>query len=553
MQSWQAASRANWRRAIKGWNPKKGGIHRDWSIPLGAGGTAAAMYPAKYSFDASATALTLSNCSADFIVYPVNATGGTSQPNIVGFNNLYSGTAGGTGICNRTSPVNDDGVSATTMWSYNITAAGGQVATSPALSLDGTKVAFVETASGTTAHFHVLAWKSGDGVTTIAQSLSVLGAQNIEKPVTISSFATLAPVAGSGTATDLALGSTTSDSDTLSSPFVDYNNDVAYIGNDNGTLYRVKDVFCTVNAACTPGPGPAPSLDGTWGTGGALTVCAAGKKLSGAVVDSVTGNIFVGCADGKLYGFDSTGTPLTPNPWVAVGDGSGTGGIVDPPMLDVTHGFVYAVAGTGATPNTASAVLVQAKTADLSAPVVATLGPGGVFNLHAPVFNDAYFSSTYSVVGSTSNWLIYEFAAAPNAGGCNPAANCTALYGVGFDSLYDLNTGASPITSPNIFPIPAYELSPSTEFRSGTEDRLFNSAIGNPTDNFVFFNITTTFPVGPPVGSTGLAVSIPVGGGAGGTSGIIVDNASADAQAASVYFSVLSTNQAMKLTQSALQ
>ena len=39
----------------------------------------------------------------------------------------------------------DDGISATTIWSYNIKAAGGQVATSPALSLDGTKVAFVET------------------------------------------------------------------------------------------------------------------------------------------------------------------------------------------------------------------------------------------------------------------------------------------------------------------------------------------------------------------------------------------------------------------------
>ena len=51
------------------------------------------------------------------------------------------------------------------------TAAGGLVATSPALSLDGTKVAFVETGSGT-AHFHVLAWKSGDGVAAIFQSVT---------------------------------------------------------------------------------------------------------------------------------------------------------------------------------------------------------------------------------------------------------------------------------------------------------------------------------------------------------------------------------------------
>ena len=65
----------------------------------------------------------------------------------------------------RTYLTGDDGVaSATTFWSYNITAAGGVVSTSPALSIDGTKVAFVETGGGTTAHFHVLASKSGDDV-----------------------------------------------------------------------------------------------------------------------------------------------------------------------------------------------------------------------------------------------------------------------------------------------------------------------------------------------------------------------------------------------------
>ena len=125
------------------------------------------MYPAKFTFDVNATA----NCATDFIVYPVNVAGSGTQPNIVAFNNLYSGTTPTAGICNRT-PVGgvDDGVSATTFWSYNIQAAGGRVATSPALSLDGTKVAFVETAAGA-AHFHVLAWKSGDGVAANLQSV----------------------------------------------------------------------------------------------------------------------------------------------------------------------------------------------------------------------------------------------------------------------------------------------------------------------------------------------------------------------------------------------
>ncbi len=543
MQSWQAASRANWPRPIRGRNPKKG-IHRDWDISLGNGGTAAAMYPAKFGYDPSA----LPNCLNDFVVFPVDVAGSGTQPNLVAFNNLYSGTYPVTGICSsRPVPggVTDNTNSATTMWSYNIN--GGAVLTSPALSLDGTKVAVADTEGGV-AHFHVLAWKSGDGQDT--------NRQNVLLPKTISSFTDpLAPVAGSGTASDLTLGSTT---DTLSSPFVDYFNDLAYVGNDSGTLYRLKDVFCTitvttgtitVNPDCAVAPGPAPSLDTTWGTLGALTTGCPGK-LSGPVVDSVTGNIFVGCSDGKLYGFTSAGLALANSP-LAVGDGSATGGIVDPPVLDVTNGFVYVVSGNDGT----HAVLVQAKTADLSGKIVATLGPGGVFNLHAPSFNDLYFSSVYSTSGGVSNWLIYEFAAfangtginAGNGGYCNPNLYCTTLYAVGFNGSYNLSTSASP--SPLIYPtLPAYELSPSTEFVSGGVDRLFDCQIQIPAsyDSFQAFNITGAFPAG------GYYATLSVGTPNAGTSGIVVDNASGLAQAASVYYSVLSQNLAAKVTQSGL-
>ena len=174
--SWQEAEREDWHRERDRWRhhsrQPQDAIHRDWSISLGGGTTAPAMYPAKFTFDLNATA----NCLTDFIVFPVNVAGGAGQPNIVGFNNLYSGTAGGTGICNapangRTTGVNDDGVSATTIWSYNVTAGGGVVATSPALSIDGTKVAFVETGGGV-AHFHVLAPNNGDGVAANLQTVT---------------------------------------------------------------------------------------------------------------------------------------------------------------------------------------------------------------------------------------------------------------------------------------------------------------------------------------------------------------------------------------------
>src|SRR5579864_781175 len=396
--SWQAAEREDLRRARTPQRFVDAPVEttRDWSISLGTGGVAASMYPAKFGFDITAAP----SCANDFAVFPVNATGSATQPNIVAFNNLYSGTVPSNGICNRAvPPPGDNGTSATTFWSYNITAAGGKVTTSPALSLNGTKIAFVETGSGV-AHFHVLAWKSGDGV-----DVTTPNAQNVLKPVSITSgFAALAPVAASGTVTDLALGSA---DDTLSSPFVDYSNDVAYIGNDSGVLFRVINVFCTTSA-CTGGGTPAPSLDPTWGSSGALTIggtCSG--KLTGAVVDGGTGHILVGCSDGKIYGFDSTGASI--GTAVIVGNGAATGGVVDPPSVDAVNHFVYGVSGASAG---GTSVMVQAKTTDLTGLVTLPLGAGGSRNLHSPAFSGGYFSSI-----NPTHWLIYEWAL--SSGGTN--------------------------------------------------------------------------------------------------------------------------------------
>ncbi len=352
-------------------------------------------------------------------------------------------------------------------------------------------------------------------------------AQNVLLPVTINVLCGAIAGAGSGTATDLALGSTPSDSDTLSSPFVDYTFDTAYIGNDNGTLFRVQDVFCTVNPACSGGTPPAPSLDATWGTAGAVSVCP-GFRMSGPVEDSATGNVFVGCANGNLYGFTVSRNSAREFPVTGVGDGTATGGIVDPPLVDAVFGFVYAVSGSSA----GSAVIVQLKTADMSAPLTATVGAGGLFNLHAPSFNDAYYSSLTS-----TDWLLYEFALTTDG-------TEVALYGVSFDASHNMTPGTPAEVNTLAFTTLApFELSPSTEFLNG-EDRLFDSAIGLTANNFVSLNIDT-FPAGP---ESFLTENNP-----GGTSGIVVDNVSGSAQASSVYFSVLSGNKAVKLTQSGLQ
>jgi hypothetical protein len=518
--SWQEAERQRFNRLRAPRHFFGQHTHQDWSISLGTGGMAPAMFPAKFTFDTSAapTCTAVSPAVPDFIVYTVNAVSSSSQPNIVAFDNLYSGTAGSTGICNRTPLFGvDDGISATTIWSYNIKAAGGQVATSPALSLDGTKVAFVETGAGTTAHFHVLAWKSGDGV---AANL-----QTVTSPKSITSgFDASAPTAGSGNVTDLALGSS---SDTLSSPFIDYADDLAYVGNDAGQLFRIKFVFCTTSA-CTGAGSPQPTLDNTWGSSGALTTGCPGK-LTGPVADRHSGNIFVGCSDGKLYGFSTfTGTAITGSP-LTVGNGGADGGIVDPPMIDTVRGFAYVVSGASGVAG--PQVLVQASTSNLSSNSTATLAAGGSFNVHAPAFNDAYFSS-----GTSSQWLLFEVTG-------DSVANRLTEYGITFNGSHVMTSG--PPTNSHQFPAAAFEVSPMTTFlTTGGEDRLFESALGAFSGNIISLNISSgAFPTVPETFTTE----------GSGTTGIVVDNASASAQADSIYFGVLASNTAVKLTQSTFQ
>jgi hypothetical protein len=505
-------------------------FNADWSINLGTTGTAPAMYPAKFTFDTTA-AVTTTNCTYDsinhivhdYVVFPVNATGGAAQPNIVAFENLYSGTAGGNGICNRTATANDNGVSATVLWSYNVHAivAGAAVPTSPVLSLDGTKVAFVESAAGNPAHFHVLAWKSGDG--------RAANLQNALAPVAITAFSGTAPAADSGTATDAAFGATT---DTLSSPFVDYVRDLAYVGNDAGVVFRFKNVFCTTASCGTA----APSLDSTWGTSGALTIggtcTGASGRLTGPILDFVTLNVYVGCADGKLYSISQTGTIKS----LVVGDGVASktfGAIVDPPLVDGVNAFVYAVSGSANAG--ANGVLVQAKI-DFSSSVAVPIGAGNQCNIHSPALNNAYFTSPTSA-GS----LIVIGGDTGTVGPCT-AAGATGgkavLYGATFGAGGVLNAGApaNSLTSGNSV---GSEYAPMGElFNSniGTgQDTLFVSLLRNNSNGFnnlYTFNITAGW-------NATIQKNILEGLG---ISGMVVDNDSTSAQASSIYFNSLNQN-----------
>jgi hypothetical protein len=499
------------------------GLDIDWAIYLGAGGTAPGMFPAKYTFNVT----TAPSCPNDFIVFPVNATPTATQANLTAFYYLYSGT-GPTGICNARTGLpavgpggSDTTSSAVLLWNYSVRAVNGGVVTSPSLSFDGAKVAFVESGS-TSAHFHVLAWKATDG-----QATALIGGgvqrQVVTSPKSITTFVTSAPAAGTGTATDLNFGTST---DTNSSPFIDYANDTAYVGNDAGVLYRFKNVFCT-----TPACGSAqPTLDSSWGASGAVNVCSG--RLTAPILDFVNMTVYVGCSDGKLYSINSSGTVKS----LVVGDGVASktyGGIVDPPVVDNVNGWIYAVSGSSN--NGANAVMVQTDI-NFTSSVTVPIGIGNACDMHSPTPNNAYFTSPTSAgammyVGGLSTTGTVTQPCTSASGG----SALVLLYASTFTSSGVLSAGA-PAKSFSDGGGPGYEWAPLTEFFNTTTgvDWIFASALQSTQPNVASANITAGFP-------TTFSKVVTEGIGA---SGIVVDNNSNSNQAASIYFSAQQQNAA---------
>ena len=250
MQRWQAPNAV----AFHGAAPLPASVNtsgqRDWKVTMGAGRLAPHMFPAKYSFDPAAPP----DCNKDFVVFGLNTAGTAGQANLVAFKNLYVNAAG-TGFCKGlTAP--------TVLFAYNITTvAGGKITTSPVLSEDGTKIAFVESVAGASATFHVLTWSPGG---TIAAAVA---------PTSMTSLTY----------------SLTSD-DTASSPWVDYDPDTAYVGSDNGFVYKITGVFRGT-----------PTL-----VGAPWPVRAGTVHLTAPVLDSGRGMLMVGSSNGSLYQINTT-------------------------------------------------------------------------------------------------------------------------------------------------------------------------------------------------------------------------------------------------------
>jgi len=478
----------------------------DWAMSLGpSGGMPLAEAPAKFTFDINATP----SCANDFIVYTIslgNVTAGTGkQANLVAFNNLYSGT--GTSLCNRTTP--------TFLWSYAVGTGGSDL--SPAISLDGKKVAFIENNVTTSnrAIFHVVTWATGAGQGTNATAGAVVpnGASSVVSLDYTNITTAGCPANGA--------------KNPNGSPYVDYGNDVVYLTAGNGVLYHVKGVF-----------NGTPTLDYC------ITVTAS-ASLTSPVYDSVTNKVYV--SDGRnVFAYTPGANSFTAAGSLQI---SSHGGIILSPMVDSTNGVMYVFSSNNSAGTTGTNAIVSQIPLALTSHVDAAIGLKSTF-VWVGDFDNAYFNAP-------SGGSLYA------CGNQTASGSKPALYTLSFTAAGVMNT--TPAMSNNVTfngaTNPNGMCSPLTSFYDGTNDRLFAGVGANGATTGA--NVMTMFNINARITSNATAPVATAINEIGGTSGITIDNISASPQAASIYFGTLFTSAsapcganlycAVKLTQSGLQ
>jgi hypothetical protein len=448
-----------------------------------------------------------------------------AQPSIIAFNQLYSTQGSTGGLCNQNGP--------SVMWSYNTNPSGdttGTNVTSVVLSLDGKKVAYVETRTNGNGGsiLHILQWKASQGTLTT--------------PVAPDQIVTAwgSCTAGNSCIVNKTFGNAQPDSN--SAPFYNYTTDILYVGDDNGSLHKFTPVFSGTPAEVTTGGWP-------------ITVDS-GTALSSPVFDGGSGNIFVGDAGGRLsyvrevgstVGTCSSGSPPCLGSTTVTLSGAT---IVDAPIVDSSAGKVFLFGNdttNGGTVEQVNTALGSSVTVNVG--VSAGNGPASV--LHSGAFDNAYLSGSFSTG--------HIFVCGKNL----VNADRPAIHRIGFNSSGVMNSTSDG----NLVLVNSSgeECSPVTEILNGATDRIFFSVANNANQTGC-------------TGNAGCIMSIDLGGAwppaavthgvaaSGGTSGIIVDNVSGSSQASNIYFTFLSNSTsgitcngtqnvgcAVKLTQSALQ
>jgi hypothetical protein len=452
-------------------------------------------FPAKYVFDVTASP----SCTNDYVVIgvPANPASG-GQANIVGFNNLYSGSSTPTPYCGMSGP--------TVMFAY--ASGSGQVPASVVLSLNGSQIAYVENRTDS-SYFHVL-------------TLGTTGTNGT------SPTAAVAPgSAGGNNAVDQSVllspdGGTTNQGSTNAAYVVYAHNDaneVAYVttyssaGSGSGYLYKISNVF---NGSATPTLVWSVAIDAVPST---------------PVYDSVSNNVFFTDSSGRIDYVTDTG----PSPSVVYGAVLASGNTAENAVVvDSIGQMVYATFNSNGT----NALIVQAPTSmasSVSVPVgtASTIYAGP----YEPDFNQAWYTGTGTP-------LLYI---AGTGSGTLPT-----LYSVGFNGSGVMNSSADASTA--ALATGTADSSPVTEFYNATlaKDYLFvgvtNNCIatagGGNAGCVMSLDITSGFPT---VGGSSTALAA-----TGGTSGIIVDNDSSLNEASSIYYATKTGANLVKATQAGL-
>jgi len=365
---------------------------------------------------------------------------------------------------------------------------GAAIPTSPVISFkdNGLQVAFVENESGK-ATLHVVKYGTGVGNGTAAA----------------------APVAFPGTGSEVTPLAYSTTTNTNSPLYVDFSNDVAYVGDDSGKLYEISPLF---------GGGTPVTLK---------TATLAGK-LTGPVLDELHGVVLVGSSNGDLYSRKITDLTAAATALV-VGDGSTTGGIVDPPVI-VAGGPTYAFATTDCNPSTTSGVLYEASSTgsaltNLANPTIGSAhGCNTVNNLHAPALDDNVYNGSAGFIYACGTVI----RSTQGPGG----SEAPVLYSFSFSPVTGV-LGSSPTATLSGSSTATDECSPLTYFTSNSTSKIFlGTGTAASTGSIKSSTVTGA-------GAIGALTTVASPGGLGGTSGIIVDNSSTTASLANVYFSGL--------------
>lgn len=489
-----------------------------------------------------------------------NGSGSPGQPTLIAFNQLYNTTCNAT-RANSNAP--------DTLWAYN-TGTDYVVETSPVLSYhdDGKQVAFLQR-NGNTLQLVLLHWAAGEGSAGVPAT-----------PATAASAAAYAAARAGGSSVMYAITldgtSNTGSTPTYSSPFVDYGDDVLWVGDGNGRLHKFTGVFQGTPAEVVGGGFPV--------------TLEAGLKLSSPV--SSNGQVYIGSAagtgtvGGKLYRVDAATAAVVASAKLARDD---TPGVRESPIVDAATNQVFTFVYNDNTSVYTDTARCNAFAGEIdgcraviqfpenfAAGSIGTRqfigrGNGTTRVLYAGGFDDAFYSSgtgtgaMYIVGGQPDNTFYATVWRIPLTNGVMGTPQQGDTFG-DRDRYIEDDDAQSGTDNPQ-------QIAPTTVIKNGSNEYVFvstasyadanvdgcgpNPGAGTVDDACVYmYNLADLNGQTSGTGAAWGTTNQPSAGLAapGGTGGIVVDNTNAAAGTSQVYFGQLqSGGNAIQASQSGLQ